>query len=762
MKIILYYKNIDKILEISDDKVLDELYYNLAMIPTIKQIKEYNNGIIDKKKFIKEEREIISKLSYKVPLFDYITKNIYLVEKNEVYNKVTGDNYRFLDEKNIKLIKKTINKIKTIKTKTEWINKYIEKLNKNINFINNFNIKVLKKTFLAIFFETNPTSKEITECIKPTFLPYQYYQSPYYNKSELISLALNLNIIKNTNILPSSYSESEINNIYNKIKKYEIDTQILIYNQLYILYNNAKSYVQYYTLFGSYYFNNYMRNISTKDEELELHINNFLELIKKAPAFKNDYIVYRFIENDEYLTQIKIGDIYNENSFISTTRNPFYSAKNNMFGFILIKIKIPANKEGIALLLESYSNYPHEQEIILPPSTLKLTNIDTNYNYYHWDKLAESKITKVYNFEYINPLFYNISHITSKYLINSIQIPILDFYNIEFTGKSPNDKIYNFFNSLPKINLRRTFYTNIGNNKYTFYVYFLTKNKVYNKFFFLQKNQENNPADEIYMTIQNTINGKIELFIEIKTIISVNYYFRFSGHKNNIPDSDLIHWLAGLAKSLNIFTIIIHGNYNSYIHIAENILKFNNLLDDFKTIQEIDNPDSNIINIYTADINTYCTDIIDYIYNHDQRYNNITYIQRKIPLHMINKLKNIKFKNLYEKYSNKYERIEELNYIYNKGDLDISIMEFYKIIHSKYPYLINKLQNIILNLYPKEFELPWHFYYIFKPFEYLYQKKIIPYITSQYTDPIDDLIKNLRNETLFIHDNKFRQIMLIE
>lgn len=762
MKIILYYKNIDKILEISDDKVLDELYYNLAMIPTIKQIKEYNNGIIDKKKFIKEEREIISKLSYKVPLFDYITKNIYLVEKNEVYNKVTGDNYRFLDEKIIKLLKETINKIKTIKTKTEWINKYIEKLNKNINFINNFNIKVLKKTFLAIFFETNPTSKEITECIKPTFLPYQYYQSPYYNKSELISLALNLNIIKNTNILPSSYSESEINNIYNKIKKYEIDTQILIYNQLYILYNNAKSYVQYYTLFGSYYFNNYMRNISTKDEELELHINNFLELIKKAPAFKNDYIVYRFIENDEYLTQIKIGDIYNENSFISTTRNPFYSAKNNMFGFILIKIKIPANKEGIALLLESYSNYPHEQEIILPPSTLKLTNIDTNYNYYHWDKLAESKITKVYNFEYINPLFYNISHITSKYLINSIQIPILDFYNIEFTGKSPNDKIYNFFNSLPKINLRRTFYTNIGNNKYTFYVYFLTKNKVYNKFFFLQKNQENNPADEIYMTIQNTINGKIELFIEIKTIISVNYYFRFSGHKNNIPDSDLIHWLAGLAKSLNIFTIIIHGNYNSYIHIAENILKFNNLLDDFKTIQEIDNPDSNIINIYTADINTYCTDIIDYIYNHDQRYNNITYIQRKIPLHMINKLKNIKFKNLYEKYSNKYERIEELNYIYNKGDLDISIMEFYKIIHSKYPYLINKLQNIILNLYPKEFELPWHFYYIFKPFEYLYQKKIIPYITSQYTDPIDDLIKNLRNETLFIHDNKFRQIMLIE
>lgn len=762
MKIILYYKNIDKILEISDDKVLDELYYNLAMIPTIKQIKEYNNGIIDIKKFIKEEREIISKLSYKVPLFDYVTKNIYLVEKNEVYNKVTGDNYRFLDEKIIKLLKETINKIKTIKTKTEWINKYIEKLNKNINFINNFNIKVLKKTFLAIFFETNPTSKEITECIKPTFLPYQYYQSPYYNKSELISLALNLNIIKNTNILPSSYSESEINNIYDKIKKYEIDTQILIYNQLYILYNNAKSYVQYYTLFGSYYFNNYMRNISTKDEELELHINNFLELIKKAPAFKNDYIVYRFIENDEYLTQLKIGDIYNENSFISTTRNPFYSAKNNLFGFILIKIKIPANKEGIALLLESYSNYPHEQEIILHPSVLKLTNIDTNYNYYHWDKLAESKITKVYNFEYIKPLFYNISHITSKYLINSIQIPILDFYNIEFTGKSPNDKIYNFFNSLPKINLRRTFYTNIGNNKYTFYVYFLTKNKVYNKFFFLQKNQENNPADEIYMTIQNTINGKIELFIEIKTIISVNYYFRFSGHKNNIPDSDLIHWLAGLAKSLNIFTIIIHGNYNSYIHIAENILKFNNLLDDFKTIQEIDNPDSNIINIYTADINTYCTDIIDYIYNNDQRYNNITYIQRKIPLHMINKLKNIKFKNLYEEYSNKYERIEELNYIYNKGDLDISIMEFYKIIHSKYPYLINKLQNLILNLYPKEFELPWHFYYIFKPFEYLYQKKIIPYITSQYTDPIDDLIKNLRNETLFIHDNKFRQIMLIE
>ena len=72
-----------------------------------------------------------------------------------------------------------------------------------------------------------------------------------------------------------------------------------------------------------------------------------------------------------------------------------------------------------------------------------------------------------------------------------------------------------------------------------------------------------------------------------------------------------------------------------------------NLLEDFKTIQNIDNPDSNILNLYTADINTYCIDMIDYIYDNRKRFFNMNYIERKVPLHMIDKLKKLKFKKMH-------------------------------------------------------------------------------------------------------------------
>ena len=92
-------------------------------------------------------------------------------------------------------------------------------------------------------------------------------------------MGLNLGIV-DKNLNPWSYSESELNNICDKLYKYEINTKMLIYNQLYILYNNAKSYIQFYSLFGSYYINNYLRNKnSVKDIELENHINNIFQLM---------------------------------------------------------------------------------------------------------------------------------------------------------------------------------------------------------------------------------------------------------------------------------------------------------------------------------------------------------------------------------------------------------------------------------------------------------------------------------------------------
>ena len=102
--------------------------------------------------------------------------------------------------------------------------------------MSNFNLTLLKETFIDVFINTNPTSREITSCIKPSYLPYQNYQSPYYTKSELISMALNLKLIPDDNIKPWSYKGSQLKTICGQLANYEISTKTLLHNQLYILY----------------------------------------------------------------------------------------------------------------------------------------------------------------------------------------------------------------------------------------------------------------------------------------------------------------------------------------------------------------------------------------------------------------------------------------------------------------------------------------------------------------------------------------------
>ncbi len=771
MKFVLYYPKKDKnnIVLVDENIVIDEMYYNLAIFPSLKQLQQFDKKYknVNYETFIENQKELISKLSYKLPLFDYNTKNIYLVDQDDIYNKVTNFNYRFPDDKIIDLLKKTISNLEKSKdSKLDWILKYIKKITNNINFLNNYNLTILRSTFIETFLNTNPNSREITTCIKPSYLPYQKYQSPYYTKSELISMGLNLGIIKDIHSKPWNYNKSDLQLICSKLSVYEINVKMLIYNQLYILYNHAKSYVQYYSLFGSYYFNSYMRNEeSILDEDLNKHINNFLSIIEKTPSFDNEYVVYRFVEEDAYLEKLSIGETFDERSFISTTRNPFYSMKDNQFGFILLKIKLPKNKPGIALLMESYSNYPHEQEVLLPPSRLKLVEINNDFKYYHWNKLAQGKIVKKYIFEYIEPLSYNINYYTKKYIETKMMIPTYDFLNIDFEGSNSNEILINFFYQIPKINLRRTFYSVIGKETYKFYAYFLTQNKVYSKFFFLQRETEDNKTlgDEIYLTIQNPENGNIELLVEIRNIISVNYYHRYSGLSNKFNDDDLIKWLSGLAKSLKIEDIIIHGNYASYAPLVEKILNVSEndqtLLDDFKTIQNIDNPDTNILNLYTADINTYCIDLVDLLIENRRRFNRSSYIKIGIPLHIFERMKEQKFNDLYNGHGKELNTFNYLYKIFVKLEKpNMNIYEFYKHIHLTHPYLIPKLQELVILGLPKNVVNPWHFYYTLKPYEYLYENKLISYMPIPNTNDIEKLIKNLVEEVQFIHENKFRMI----
>ena len=126
----------------------------------------------------------ISQIDTLIPLFDIYSKNLYLIQASNVYSRVIFFHYRLPNIKIVKLLKQTLEKIvKSSKTN------YIEKLNKNINFISNYNLEILEQTYFKVFYLSQPMTSDLTTCIKPSFIPFITIK-PYYTKSELINLGL--------------------------------------------------------------------------------------------------------------------------------------------------------------------------------------------------------------------------------------------------------------------------------------------------------------------------------------------------------------------------------------------------------------------------------------------------------------------------------------------------------------------------------------------------------------------------------------------
>jgi hypothetical protein len=526
LKYYLKYTN-GEIKNIKEDNVLDELYLNLAVLPSEEELKKY---VKNPKEYLKEIKIKIAKITKYIPLFDIQTKNLYIINPENIYFRIMEHNYRLPDESIVKHIQDTIHEY-TKKKKNKFINNFLEILNKNNKFLNCFDLPTLKETFYKIYYDNNPQTKDITNCIRPSYLSFfkniNPNIKPYFTKTELKMLALNMKLDITTN-----NNDYEVH-ICSIVKNNDIDSDTLMLHLIYIKENyGAKNFIQLYTLLGSFYLNNYLRNKSTKDIILENELNNMWSIIRKAPKFDKEYYVYRFIDNDDFLLNLNVGDVYDESSFISTTRNPFYDPKNNVFGYVLIKIKIPADIEGIGLCIESYSLFPHEQEILLTPGKLKLIGIDNDFEYFHTNSLASKKINKKYEFEYIKPNNKLISF--ESYLIPDKSIPYIDFLKLKLEGLNYKQKgIYFMEEYTCKINNKFYFYSNIGKTKYLFQFYKLDTSIVYNKYFFLQKDNTKTD-DEFYIIIQDNESAIIKLFIEIKDIISVNFIFKSIYNKINM------------------------------------------------------------------------------------------------------------------------------------------------------------------------------------------------------------------------------------
>jgi hypothetical protein len=732
----IYLKYPDNTIKnININNVLFELYFNLAVISSEK----YST------KNINEIKKEISKLESDIPLFDIYSKNFYLITAQNIYSRVIFNFYRLPDNKIVKRLKKTLNNIKDSKSN---INKfYLEKLEKNINFIENFDLDTLKITYFKLFYMSNPITSDLTSCIRPSFISF-LTAKPYYTKSELINLALNMN-------LKIDVKSIESDEICAQVSDNDINSRTILEHHLYIEENIAKAYVQLYTLLGSFYWNYYLRNKCYRDLILEKQINNLYLIISKAPAFDKDYYLYRFIDDDSYLTHLKINEIYEEKSFISTTRNPFYDPKNNLFGFTLIKIKIPKKIEGVALCIETYSLFPNEEEILLNPSKLKLVAINNNFHYYHPNAIASSRIKKVYVFEFIESINHSPINNTVDYELTTTMIPKINFLELVLDGDDFVSRIYYFYRIiLPSFNNKRYFYADIAKKEYLFQAFYLDDNPVYEKYFYLQKSNKND-KNEIYFILQDENTGQIILFIELRDIISVNYIHRFIGSKDVFTDQEIIEFISSIGYFFGINDIILHNSFESYNTISKKLLKDYN-----ENILDQDNPDNYVESLYSGDLKFYNKDLINFMKKDFSRFKNIPAISYNLKKHHIIELEKIKAEQLFKDIVK--TPLYNILLKYNKNNkTSLNLIEFYLYIHEKYFFLLPEFNELIAfynnDIFANPESNPWlNSFYIINSQEYLYETKLISFIKTFQTDIYYDYIQKLTLENKEISLNKYR------
>jgi len=661
--IILWYTKENKLQIVNDSDVFSHLYYSIASIPSERDLREYveNNplgkltsiikGSDDQKikeiktkeiktkeikdnsdtyeSFIISQKKKISKINCNLPLYDEYTKNMFLISRDNIYTRVMYQHYRFPDNYLIKYLKKELSKIKKLLsiipkddiillerigttkfieiTRTKY-QKYVlvlrkyRKLYLMISFMENFDIDILQQNYQTTFYNySNKVGKNITICIRPSFKPHFAHINPYYTRSELINLGLNMEIIKPSNIY---YTPGKILKLCEKVKKNDIDSETISNHQMHIIRSDRIGLIQYYSLQGSYFINRYLRGMignPYKNPLLDKITASMYDTVNDSPKFDKNYILYRFIDNDSHLKYLKVGDIYTTNSFVSTTRDPFYKSDIYKFGFVLVKIKIPKNVKGVALCIETLSHFPKEQEILLSPMTkLKLVKKNRNSPYYHTDQIFVSEINTRYEFEYVGKnklsLPKKIEYTGYQKTIDFLKIPRVKSLTI-------NERIVNFFDKY--VNDMGFFKYKIGDKVFKINTEWYDSTSVYRQFY--SKRIDN--GFSIYLMYQNYIHFFIEIGEDTHRYMYVNYYFRISStpKKKAISDDDFIYFISTLAWYFSIEKVIIYADYSSCELGKDSCITYSD--------SDTDG------NVYYRGGN-YCTDFYNYLNKGEKKYSN--------------------------------------------------------------------------------------------------------------------------------------------
>jgi hypothetical protein len=605
--------------------------------------------IFDNKKNIlkdKKQKIILSKFEDIIPMYDIFSDKIYPITKINLYYRLIDCHYRFITHE----IKKWIeNKYKKYKNKIDQ---------DKLNIISNYDIDTLIETSYRVLYEySNKLGLSISICKRNSFNKFANHLAPYYTKDELLNMGLNMGIIKKESKLDLNNAQVHYN-ICKKVSKNDISSDEILMHNDFIVKNNLINLISNYSFMGSYFMNRYLRkqSISIPNSLVDI-INNLNKYILESPRLNNDYFLYRFVWDDTFINKLKKGDIFVDNGFISTTRDPFYSPgiKSN-FGLILIKIKIPS-KIGFGLLIENFSLFPKEEELLLPTkSKLKLISKDDKFKYYHTNKKFEKLIKTKYEFEVVST--NNFKKI--GYSVDKDYITYNDIEETIYNGESKLLIIKNFIknnkNSEETIPIKfkdRKFMINYnwfdGTDSYaTFY-----HNDTRNGITFIIYDEYMYP----YITIEFGDN------MVVNNINKLYYY----DNKRDLDDIDF--------EFINILAYnFTYGKYILYL--------------DFKNFSKVSTIEDKTINSYLYS-NLYCDSLYQYFKNKTLFYNKIKilkdYIKYSVGYWKLNKLISTKIP---KEIQNKFKDLYNLN---------TTISELFIDIVENHFYYYSRLENLFIN-----------------------------------------------------------------
>lgn len=695
----IYVTRNNELVEFTGNDFLEKLYFLKIEMPTKKTldsaILKINIENIDT--FLKENINNATKLlktSNFLPLYDIINENIHLIEKNDVYNKVVYEHYRYPTKSYIESKYKKIKlQLKNKKVDDRQLKeRLLRKLKIMKQFINSFDDDMFYQIYIDTFYHSNPVGKNMTTCLRKSFTPHYKHLSPFYEHDEIIKLALNMKLINKNNIIDSKLN---IDELCNKVRENDISSKIIIEHQKHIFKNKKYGLIQYFTFHGSYFMNKYLReNDDNKNEILEKNIFLMDELIKTAPKFNKNYTLYRFVCDDHYISKLKIGDVCVFDGFTSTTRDPFYNPESYKFGFILIKIKIPKNIEGIALCVESVSVFPSEQELILSPNAiLKLDAKNINVEYFTLDKY-QSMINTMYEFSFIG---YEKISLTMQTIIPKI---FVDFLKIDkINALTFNEKINYFTNKY--VNDLYQFTTLIGNKEYNVTLEWYNSTGIYKDFYAAKTS--NGLA---FYTLQD---GNVLFMIEIgehdELYFYVNYNRKFlilQESENEINDNDILLFFAKIANYFDINNILIYCDYVSCDVHNKVVLKCRG--------------------------GNYCVDYYNYLKNNKKRFmfedKQIAEIKPAFSYYNLDILKNIETKKIITRKNSDDMIYQVYRSVYDK---ETNVADFFVWLIENYCYLSTDFICKLKNIYTIGNNPFFNDYYVFNAPAYLYNRGEILY-----------------------------------